>query len=88
VAYLALAVDTHDAAGGRVLGGDEDSLRRDAVHVDAHARLDLVQVHVAVLGHDVDDAVFGRRLKRTNLCESLLSNPGHYTGHGASENDH
>ena len=58
-AYLPLTVDTHDTAGGCVFGGDEDRLRRDAVHVDAHASLDLVQVHVAVLGHDVDDAVFG-----------------------------
>lgn len=45
---------------------------------------------VAILGHDVDDSVLRRRLKTIRfiqLCESLLSNPGHWSGHGASEND-
>ena len=39
------------------LGRGKDSLARDAVHVDARARLDVVQVDEAKFGDEVDDAV-------------------------------
>lgn len=54
-AYLALPVDTNDATGGLVDGGDKDGLSADAVHVDAGPGLDVVQVDIAELGDEVDD---------------------------------
>lgn len=46
------------------LGGGKDRLARDAVHVDARARLDVVQVDKAKLGHEVNDAVLLGHLHR------------------------
>ncbi|KAI3480029.1 hypothetical protein L1887_57805 [Cichorium endivia] len=54
---LTLAVDADDAAGGFVLCGDKDGVAGDAVHVDAGAGLEVVEVDEAVLCDEVDDAV-------------------------------
>jgi len=43
-------------------GGDEDGLPTDPVHVDAGARLQVVQVDVAVLGDEEDDILLGADL--------------------------
>lgn len=45
-----------------VLSRDEDGLAGDAVHVDACAGLEVVEVDKAVLGDEVDDAVLLRNL--------------------------
>ena len=55
--YLSLSVNSDDARAGFVGGGDENGVARDAIHVDASARLEVVQVDVAVLGDQVHDVV-------------------------------
>ena len=45
-------------------GGDEDGLGADAVHVDAHPGLEVVEVDVAVLGNQVCYSVFVRYLQK------------------------
>ena len=64
--YLSLPVDPDDAAGGLVGCGDEDGVAADAVHVDAHARLQVVQVDVAILGDEVNHIVLRAHLKSNN----------------------
>jgi len=66
--YLALAVDTEETRGGFVVGGDKDGLARNTVHKDASARLEVVQVQVAVLGDEEDNVVlFGDLQKHYRL---------------------
>ena len=45
-----------------MFGGDEDGLARDAVHIDACTRLEVVEMDEAVLGDKVDDTVLFRHL--------------------------
>ena len=59
---LALLVDTNDSVRALMLSSDEDGLARDTVHVDARARLEVVDMDEAVLGDEVDDAVLLRDL--------------------------
>lgn len=47
-------------------GGHEDGLCTDSVHVDAHSRLQVIQVDVAVLGDQIYDAVLAADLRRMN----------------------
>lgn len=47
-----------------MLGRSKDSLARDSVHVDADARLQVVEMNETVLGDEVDDAVLLRDLHR------------------------
>lgn len=54
---LALAVHAENAVRGLVVGRGEDRLAGDAVHVDAGARFEVVQVDETVLGREIDDAV-------------------------------
>jgi hypothetical protein len=61
---LPLAVHTDDTARALVHTGDEHRLPTDAVHVDARARLEVVEVDEPVLGDEVDDAVACRDLHR------------------------
>jgi len=61
--HLALAVDAEDATSGE-RRGDKDRVGRDAVHVDARSRLDVVKVDVAELGDHVNHAVLLRDLHR------------------------
>ena len=44
---------------------NKDGLSADAVHVNTHPRLDVIQVDVAVLGDEVDDAIFSTNLKHS-----------------------
>ena len=60
--YLSFPVDTDDAGGGFVWGSHKDGLPADAVHVDAGAGLQVVQVDVAVLGDEEHDILFGADL--------------------------
>ena len=59
---LTLSIDTDDAACCLVIGGDEDGLSRDTVHVYADARFEVVEVNKAVFGDEEDDAVPSRNL--------------------------
>ena len=54
---LSFAIDANDAVCGLVGSGDKDGLCGDAVHVDAGAAFQIVEVDVAVLGDQVDDPV-------------------------------
>ena len=54
---LTLAVDSNDTAGYLVLCSHKDGLATDAVHVDAGAGLEVVEVDEAELCDQEDDAV-------------------------------
>ena len=56
-------MDSDDATGGVVDSRDKDGLSADAVHVDARACLEVVQVDVAKLGDQVDHVVLCTDLK-------------------------
>ena len=47
----------------RVLAGDKDGLSGDSIRVNSRSTLHLVQMHEAMLGHQVDDAVLSGCLK-------------------------
>ena len=47
----------------RVLAGDKDGLSGDSIRVNSRSTLHLVQMHEAMLRHDVHDALAGRGLK-------------------------
>lgn len=47
-------------------GGHEDGLCTDSIHVDAHSRLQVVQVDVAVLGDQIYHAMLAANLRRKN----------------------
>ena len=59
---LAPPVDPDDAIAGVVLGRHEDCVRADPVLVDQGAALYVVEVDIAVLGDQIDDAVLLRNL--------------------------
>lgn len=40
-----------------VLSGNEDGISADPVHVNAYARLEVVEVNESKLGHEVNDSV-------------------------------
>ena len=68
---LAPPVDADDAIAGVVLRRHEDGVRTDAVLVDEGASLDVVEVHVAVLGDQVHDVVLAGHLTwKTDLNTS------------------
>ena len=48
--HLSFPVDSNDATSGLMRGGDKDGVTTDAVHVDAGASLNVVQMDVSVLG--------------------------------------
>lgn len=60
--YLPFPVDTNDAWRGLVWSSDKDGLATDAVHVDAGARLQVIQVNVAVFGDQENHIVLGAYL--------------------------
>ena len=64
-------------------GCDENGVTADAVHVDAHRRLHVVQVDVTVLGDQVDDVVLGADLRRDVRVVCLWVRGGN--GNGGSE---
>lgn len=47
-------------------GGHKDGLCTDSIHVDAHSRLQVIQVDVAVLGDQIYDAMLAANLRRKN----------------------
>lgn len=51
--HLSLTVDTNDATGGLVGGGDEDGVATDAVHEDTSATLNVIQMNIPILGDEV-----------------------------------
>lgn len=55
--HLALFVDTNDTIRRLVLSSDENGLAGDTVHVDACARLKVVEVNEAELGDQVRNAM-------------------------------
>lgn len=44
-------------------GGHKDGLRADSIHVDAHSRLQVVQVNVTVLCDQIYDTMFIANLR-------------------------
>lgn len=49
---------------------DKDGLPTDAVHVDAGARLQVIQVNVSILGNEENNIVLGAHLpkKQIHIC--------------------
>ena len=54
---LSLSVNSDDAGAGLVGCRDEDRISGNAVHVDAGAGLQVVQMNIPVLGDQVNDVV-------------------------------
>lgn len=54
---LTLAIDTDDSTGGFVICSDKDGLARNAVHVDADSRFQVVEMNESVFRDEEDDAV-------------------------------
>ncbi len=55
--YLPLLIDPDDPGCALVSGRDEDGFSADAVHVNTHARLQIIHVEIPVFSDEVDDAV-------------------------------
>lgn len=73
--HLSLPVDPNDAWGGLVWSGDKDGLPTDAVHVDAGACLQVIQVNVAIFGNKENHILLGAYLskeKRMKYCACHL----------------
>lgn len=60
--YLSLPVDPDDACGGLMWSRNKNGLPADAVHVDAGARLQVIQVNVAVFGNKENHILLGAYL--------------------------
>ena len=60
--HLALSVDADDAVAWLVRRRHEDGLGRNAIHVDADAALEVVEVDVSVLGDQIGHPVLLRYL--------------------------
>ena len=54
---MSLSVNSDDAGAGLVGCRDEDRISGNAVHVDAGAGLQVVQMNIPVLGDQVNDVV-------------------------------
>lgn len=50
---------------------DEDGLSADAVHVDAGARLQVIEVNVAVFGNKENHVLLGAYLYETNTKQNV-----------------
>jgi hypothetical protein len=69
---LTLLVDTNHTVSGFVFRSDKDGLARDAVHVDAPAALEVVEMDKAELCDHVDDSVLlGDLHRHREVCGSL-----------------
>lgn len=70
---LPLPVDANDAVSCLVRGGHKDGVTTDAVHEDAGARFNVVKVHVAILGDQVNHVVLLAnlwfRIVFSRICE-------------------
>lgn len=75
ISHLSLLVDSDNARGGFVRGGDKDGLCTDPVHVDADSRLQVIQVNVAILCDQIDDAVLIANLGRMIRDERFYQLP-------------
>lgn len=62
--YLSLPVHPDDARCGLMWCSDKDGLSTDAVHVDAGARLQVIEVNVPIFGNKENNIVFGAHLKK------------------------
>jgi hypothetical protein len=60
--HLTLSIDANDTACSLVICSDKDRFARDAVHVDANAGFEVVEMDEAVLCNKEDDAVAFRDL--------------------------
>ena len=69
--YLSLPVDPDDAGGGLVWCGYKDGFPADPVHVDAGARLQIVQVDVAIFGDEENHVLFGAYLRSQERKKSF-----------------
>lgn len=69
--YLSLPVDPDDAWGGLMWSSNKDGLPADAVHVDAGACLQVIQVNVAIFGNKENHVLLGAYLSKNKeeiLC--------------------
>lgn len=70
-AYLSFPVDADDSWRGLMSRGHKNGLSADSVHVNAGARLEVVQVNVAVFGDQEYNILFGADLlERTDHFKS------------------
>jgi len=87
--YLSLPVHPDDARRGLVRRRDEDGLAADAVHVDAGARLQVVQVDVAILGDEENHILLGAYLEKPGRerRDQIAVSAGTTTNHVTSYTD-
>lgn len=64
--HLSFAVDAHDSGSGFVGCSDEYCVSGNAVHVNAHAGLYVIQMNVSILGDQVDDVVLMANLQNVH----------------------
>lgn len=55
---LSFPIDSYDTTGGLMDSRDKDGVATDAVHVDARAGLQVVQVDVSKFGNKINNIVF------------------------------
>lgn len=71
--YLSLPVNPNDAGGGLVWRSYKDGFAADAVHVDAGACLQVVQVDVSIFGDEENHVLFGAYLRRRGKKVNQIS---------------
>lgn len=54
-------------------GGDKNGLSTDPVHVDAGARLKVIQVDVAIFGDEKDNIMLGAYLEEDKIGKTRVS---------------
>lgn len=69
--YLSFPVDSNDARSSFMGGCDKDCLPTDPVHVDARARLKVIQVDVAIFCDEKDYILLGAYLKKETGNERM-----------------
>lgn len=74
VTNLSLAVDSNDTAWGFMWGSDKDGVTTDAVHEDTRATLDVIQVHIPILGDQVYDIMLWAHLKEIDIFTTSSKN--------------
>lgn len=57
IAHLSFPIDSYDTTAGLVDGSDKNGVTADAVHVDARASLQVVQMDVSKFGNKINDIV-------------------------------
>lgn len=64
--YLTLPVDANDPTSSIMRSSNKDGVSTDSVHVDTCTALNVIQMDIAILGDEKDDAMLFTHLKITH----------------------